>query len=113
MTFQTGNVDFIALNFRGRVYNVTPTQTRLIVGNGGLGFLSRSRFASNGLLHYRRSYTDVSFYFDPEWFGQINYDRSQQLTFRAVGGAGLEQHSLRVTGDNSEPGLQASLSTSA
>ena len=88
MTFQTGNVDFIAVNFRGRVYNVTPTQTRLIVGNGGLGFLSRSRFASNGLLHYRRSYTDVSFYFDPEWFGQINYDRSQQLTFRAVGGAG-------------------------
>jgi hypothetical protein len=89
MTFQTGNVDFIALNFRGRVYTVTPTQTRLIVGNGGLGFLARSRFASNGLLHYRRSYTAISSYFDPEWFGQINYDRSQRLTFRAVGGAGV------------------------
>lgn len=89
MTFQTGNIDFIALNFRGRVYNVTPTQTSLIVGNGGLGFLARSRFSSNGLLHYRRSYTAISSHFDPEWFVQTNYDRSQRLTFRSVAGAGI------------------------
>jgi len=89
MSIRTGNVDFIALDVRGRVYNVTPTETRLIVGNGGLGFLDRSRFASNGLLHYRRSYTSVSRYFDPEWFGQLNYDRAQRLTFRAVAGGGV------------------------
>jgi len=89
LSIRTGNVDFVALDFRGRVYDVTPTETRLLVGNGGLGFLAQSRFASNGLIHYRRSYTAVSSYVDPEWFGQINYDRSRQLTFRAVAGGGI------------------------
>lgn len=89
LSIRTGNVDFIALDFRGRVYSVTPDETRLIVGNGGLGFLDRSRFASNGLLHYRRSYTAISRFVDPEWFGQLNYDRAQRLTFRAVAGGGL------------------------
>ncbi|MGB0542416.1 MAG: DUF481 domain-containing protein [Longimicrobiales bacterium] len=88
-SIHTGNVDFVALDFRGRVYDVTPTQTRLIVGNGGLGFLDRSRFASNGLLHYRRSLTAVSQHFEPEWFGQLNYDRAQRLTFRSVVGGGV------------------------
>lgn len=88
-SIRTGNVDFVALDFRGRVYDVTPTETRLVIGNGGLGFLDRSRFASNGLLHYRRSYTAVSRYFDPEWFGQLNYDRAQRLTFRALAGGGV------------------------
>ncbi|MDE3003523.1 MAG: DUF481 domain-containing protein [Gemmatimonadota bacterium] len=88
-SIQTGNVDFVALDFRGRVYDVTPTQTRLIVGNGGLGFLDRSRFASNGLLHYRRSFTAISPYVEPEWFGQLNYDRAQRLAFRSVTGGGV------------------------
>lgn len=89
MSIRTGNVDFVALDVRGRIYDVTPSETRLIIGNGGLGFLARSRFSSDGLLHYRRSYTAVSRYLDPEWFGQLNYDRAQRLTFRAVGGGGI------------------------
>jgi len=88
VAIRTGNVDFIALNFRARMYVVTDTETRLLIGNGGVGFLDSSRFASSGLLHYRRSYTAVDERFTPEWFGQVNYDRSQFLTFRAVGGAG-------------------------
>lgn len=89
LSIRTGNVDFVALDLRGRVYDVFPTETRLLVGNGGLGFLAQSRFASNGLLHYRRSYTAVSRYADPEWFGQLNYDRAQRLTFRALIGGGV------------------------
>ncbi len=89
LSIRTGNVDFVALDVRGRVYDVFPTETRLLVGNGGLGFLAQSRFASNGLLHYRRSYTEVSPYADPEWFGQLNYDRAQRLTFRALIGGGV------------------------
>jgi uncharacterized protein DUF481 len=88
IAIRTGNVDFVALNFRVRGYLVTDTETRLMIANGGVGFLDRSRFASSGLLHYRRSYTAVSERFTPEWYGQLNYDRPQLLSFRAVGGAG-------------------------
>lgn len=88
LTVRTGNVDFVAVNLRARLYTVTESETRLIVGNGGIGFLDRSRFASSGLLHYRRTYTAVSEHFSPEWYLQANYDRPQLLDFRLVGGGG-------------------------
>ena len=87
-SIRTGNVDFIAFDLRARIYDVTATQTRLVVGNGGVGFLDRSRFSSSGLLHYRRTFTAISPRYSPEWYGQLNYDRAQELTFRAVGGGG-------------------------
>lgn len=89
ISVRTGNVDFIAFDLRARMYEVTSTETRLLIGDGGVGFLDRSRFASAGLLHYRRSYTAVSTRYTPEWYGQMNYDRAQRLTFRALGGGGL------------------------
>lgn len=88
VSLRTGNVDFVAFDVRANVYDVTDTEMRLFVGDGGLGFLDRSRFASSGLLHYRRTYTAVSRYASPEWFGQMNYDRAQKLTFRALAGGG-------------------------
>ena len=88
VAIRTGNVDFVAVDLRARLYTVTETETRLIVGNGGIGFLDRSRFASSGLLHYRRMYTAVHEHFSPEWYLQANYDRPQQLDFRLVGGGG-------------------------
>lgn len=88
LAFRTGNVDFVAVDLRARLYTVTETETRLIVGNGGIGFLDRSRFASSGLVHYRRTYTAVHEHFSPEWYLQANYDRPQQLDFRLVGGGG-------------------------
>jgi hypothetical protein len=92
---RTGNVDFVALDFRARLYHVTETRMRLIQGNGGIGFLDRDRFASSGLLHYRMSYTAVNAHFLPEWYAQINYDRPQQLSFRAVAGGGARTQFAR------------------
>lgn len=89
VSIRTGNVDFIAIDLRARMYDVTPTESRLLIGDGGIGFIDRSRFSSAGLLHYRRSYTTVSRRFAPEWYGQMNYDRAQRLTFRALAGSGL------------------------
>ena len=86
-TVRTGNVDFVQLGFNGRHYVINDNLTTLIVGNGGIGLLGRSRFASSGLLHYRRTYSHE--WISPEWYGQVNYDRSQLLLFRLVGGAGL------------------------
>jgi len=88
LSVRTGNTDFVQLGLEANLYDVTQSATRLLVGNGGLGFLGRSRFSSAGLLHYRvtfRPYRGIS----PEWYGQLNYDRSQLLSSRAVAGAGV------------------------
>jgi hypothetical protein len=88
LSIRTGNVDFVAVDLRARLYDVRETETRLLIANGGVGFLGRSRFASSGLLHYRQAYTAIHERFTPEWYGQLNYDRHQRLSFRAVTGLG-------------------------
>ena len=88
MTLRTGNVDFIQFGVNARHYIVEEQVRTLMVGNGGIGFLGRSRFASSGLFHYRRTYAFHE-WVSPEWFGQANYDRSRLLNFRIVGGGGV------------------------
>lgn len=88
LSIRTGNVDFIAIDLSARLYDVTDSESRLLIGDGGLGFVDRSRFSSSGLAHYRVSYTAVHPRLTPEWYVQANYDRSQLLDFRALGGAG-------------------------
>lgn len=87
LTVRTGNVDFVQLGLEARLYHVTERVTTLIAGDGGLGFLRSNRFASSGLAHYRQTFVYRP-YLSPEWYAQLNYDRSQQLTFRALAGAG-------------------------
>lgn len=88
LTISTGNVDFIQLGLNGRHYVVDSTATTLFVGNGGIGLVGRSRFASSGLLHLRRTYAWHD-WVSPEWYLQMNYDRSQNLAFRVVAGSGI------------------------
>lgn len=88
LTVQTGNTDFVQIGVEGRRYRVTESSTTLMVGHGGIGFLGRNRFASSGLFHYRRSY-GVNDWIAPEWYGQVNYDRSRSLSFRTVAGGGV------------------------
>lgn len=88
LTLRTGNVDLVQFGLNARLYNVTESVTRLIVGNGGLGFLGGSRFASSGLLHYRQTYRYDGLV-SPEWWGQMNYDRPQLLDFRMITGGGV------------------------
>lgn len=88
LTIRTGNVDFVAVDLRARVDRVTESHADLLVGNGGVGFIGRSRFSSSGLLHFRRTYTSLDGPLAPEGYLQFNYDRAQLLTSRFVGGAG-------------------------
>ena len=87
VTLRTGNVDLIQLGLNGRLYRVTESATSLIVGNGGLGLLGGSRFASSGLLHLRQTFRRKK-RISPEWYGQLNYDLPQLLNFRVVTGGG-------------------------
>ncbi len=88
LTLRTGNVDLVQVGLNARLYRVTESATRLIVGNGGFGLLGGSRFASSGLLHYRQTY-HYNDLVSPEWWGQLNYDRPQLLNFRIVAGGGV------------------------
>lgn len=87
LTVRTGNVDFVQVGLEARLYRVTERVTTLVVGDGGLGFLRSNRFASSGLAHYRQTFTYKP-WLSPEWYAQLNYDRSRRLTFRALVGAG-------------------------
>jgi hypothetical protein len=87
LTIRTGNVDLVQLGLNARVYRVTESKTRLMVGNGGLGLQGGTRFASSGLLHFRETY-QYNNIISPEWYGQLNYDRPQLLDFRLVAGGG-------------------------
>ncbi|HIA99092.1 MAG TPA: DUF481 domain-containing protein [Gemmatimonadetes bacterium] len=106
VTVRTGNVDFIQLGLNARLFHVDDLATTLVVANGGLGLLGRSRFASSGLLHYRKTYL-YNRRISPEWFGQLNYDRSQRLDFRMVLGGGARTAFAR--GEWGEFGMGASI----
>ncbi len=106
LTLRTGNVDLIQFGLDARLYRVTESMTRLIVGNGGLGLLGGSRFASSGLLHYRQTY-QYSGTISPEWWGQLNYDRPQLLDFRVVTGGGVRTSFAR--GEWGQFGMGAAL----
>lgn len=87
LTVRTGNVELVQIGLNARVYRVTESVTRLMVGNGGLGLQGGGRFASSGLLHYRETYRPND-RISPEWYGQLNYDRPQLLDLRMVAGGG-------------------------
>jgi len=106
LTIRTGNVDFIQLGLNARLFHVDDLATTLVVANGGLGLLGRSRFASSGLLHYRKTYL-YNKAISPEWFSQLNYDRSQLLDFRMVLGGGAR--ASFASGEWGEFGMGASL----
>ena len=88
LALRTGNVDLLQVDLNARLYKVTESVTRLMVGNGGFGLLSGSSFASSGLLQYRQTY-HYNETISPEWWGQVNYDRPQLLDFRTVTGGGV------------------------
>ena len=87
LTLRTGNVDLLQVGLDVRLYRVTESATQLVVGSGGFGLLSGSRFSSSGLLHYRQTY-DLNETVSPEWWAQVNYDRPQLLDFRVITGGG-------------------------
>lgn len=94
LTVQTGNTDFVRVGLEARLNEVRGSTTTLVVGNGGIGFLGTSRFASSGLFHYRRMYDSLQ-WVSPEWYAQVNYDRARDLRFRTVVGGGVRSPVIR------------------
>ncbi len=88
VTLRTGNVDLALIGIGGRVDRVAAgTQTFAVVA-GDFGWEGGERFSNEGLIHLRQTYwTDRRV--SPEVFLQANYDRSRELLFRGLMGAGL------------------------
>jgi hypothetical protein len=84
----TGNVDLVQLNASARLTHVRGLVHTLAVGQGGLGFLARNRYASSGLLHFRRTHW-LRGWVAPEWYAQADYDRSLKIDYRALAGGGV------------------------
>lgn len=92
----TGNVDFVSINVNTRLTRVTGSLTELLIGQGGVGFLGRNRFATSGLVHYRQTYR-LTDWIGPEWYVQTDYDRALLLDFRALVGSGARLDFARGT----------------
>jgi hypothetical protein len=108
LNITTGNVDFVSINANARLNRVRGTLTELLIGQGGLGFLGRNRFATSGLLHYRQTYRLAS-WIGPEWYAQADYDRSLLLDLRALIGSGARFDFARGTWGRFGAGLSLML----
>ncbi|MGE0160737.1 MAG: DUF481 domain-containing protein [Gemmatimonadales bacterium] len=84
----TGNVDLVQINANARLTHVSGLVQTLLIGQGGIGFLGRNRYASSGLLHFRKTYWYRS-WVAPEWYLQADYDRALRLDYRMLGGGGI------------------------
>ncbi len=88
LALRTGNVELLALGIDGRVEQARGNSQTLLLWNGELGFLGGDRFSNDGLLHLRHGLAldnPVAL----EAFGQVNYDKSRLLDFRALLGAAV------------------------
>ena len=85
---RTGNVDLVKLDASARLdYAINDFRTFVIV-SGDNGWESGERFSNEALLHFRQVFRTED-RVKPEFFEQLNYDKSRRLTFRALIGGGL------------------------
>lgn len=104
----TGNTDFVAVNLNARLTRVLDMRTDLLIGQGGLGFLGRNRFATSGLAHYRQTFR-LTEWIGPEWYVQTDYDHALKLNLRALVGSGARFDFARGTWGRFGAGLSLML----
>jgi len=88
LTVKTGNTELVETDLHARLDWVRGSAATLLVGEGGVGLLSREKFSSSGLLHLRHTRW-IGDRVAPEAYAQINYDRPLLVDFRSLMGAGL------------------------
>jgi hypothetical protein len=88
VSLHRGNVDFTLVELGGRLDHSAAGSTTFLVGRGDLGFQDGERFTRSGMIHLRRVQGSASGRVAMEFFGQVDHDRSRDLSFRALVGAG-------------------------
>lgn len=85
---KTGNTDIQELGIDARLNYKGENYYSIIVGQGSYGWKNGTQYSNNALLHFRYLHELHKFYY-PEFFSQINYDKSRLLQLRTLVGAGL------------------------
>lgn len=85
---QTGNVDLQELDPTFRIDYKTQYTHSFAIILGEYGWKDQVAFSNQALFHIRHVH-EISFPFEWEVFGQINYDKARLLLFRDLAGGGL------------------------
>ena len=85
---KTGNTDIQEFEIDGRVNFKGDKFYSFLIGQGEYGWNKGKEYSNNALLHFRyiRALNEI---FNPEFFAQINYNKSRLLEFRSLIGLGL------------------------
>ena len=85
---KTGNTDIQEFEIDGRVNFKGNKFYSFLIGQGEYGWNKGKEYSNNALLHFRyiRELNEI---FNPEFFAQINYNKSRLLEFRSLIGLGL------------------------
>ena len=85
---KTGNTDVQEFEIDGRINLKGEKYYSFLIGQGEYGWNKGTEYSNNALLHFRyiRELNDI---FNPEFFTQINYNKSRLLLFRSLAGVGL------------------------
>jgi len=85
---RTGNTDIQEFGIDGRVNYKGNSFYSFLIGQGDYGWNKGEEYSNNALIHFRYI-KDLDFLVKPEFFTQINYNKSRQLEFRSLIGSGL------------------------
>lgn len=85
---KTGNTDIQEFEIDGRINIKGNNYYSFLIGQGEYGWNKGKEYSNNALLHFRyiRELNEV---FNPEFFAQMNYNKSRLLLFRSLAGVGL------------------------
>lgn len=96
---KTGNTDIQEFEIDARINLIGEKYYSFIIGQGEYGWNEGNEYSNNALLHLRyiRKLNDI---INPEFFTQINYNKSRLLLFRSLAGIGLRTTLLSDTVSN-------------
>ncbi|MCW8848835.1 MAG: DUF481 domain-containing protein [Melioribacteraceae bacterium] len=85
---KTGNTDIQEFEIDGRINLKGDKYYSFLIGQGEYGWNKGKEYSNNALLHFRYI-REINYIFNPEFFSQINYNKSRLLLFRSLAGIGL------------------------
>lgn len=96
---KTGNTDIQEFEIDGRINLKGDNYYSFLIGQGEYGWNKGKEYSNNALLHFRyiREIDDI---FNPEFFSQINYNKSRLLLFRSLAGIGLRTTIISDSNNN-------------
>ena len=85
---KTGNTDVQEFGVDGRMNFKGESFYSFLIGQGEYGWNKGEEYSNNALVHFRYI-KDLKYFLKPEFFAQLNYNKSRQLDFRSLVGGGL------------------------